>query len=192
MSREKPGEERRDGEEGAGARPEEPDEETLEHVNGILSETRDELARAEGKAALLLAAIGVASGALLAALMGDKWSPFDLRNCIEWAWWIGAVCLVASAAHLAWVVFPRTKAEKPGDQAPSYFADFAGYKTPKALGEALRYRNRSEAYDRATQQLHVVSKIVLRKYELVKRAIVLLGIAAVLCLGTALLDATVP
>lgn len=182
----------REQEEPDGAAHGEPDEETLEHVGGILSETREELARAEGKAALLLAAIGVVTGALLAALMGDRWSPFDIRNSMEWAWWLGALCLAGSIGHLTAAIFPRTKADRPADQPPSYFADFAGYETPRKLGEALRYRDRSEAYDRAAGQLHAVSKIVLRKYELVKRAIVLLSAAAGLCLGAALLDALLP
>ncbi len=182
----------REQEEPEGAELGEPDEETLEYLGGVLSETREELARADGKAALLLAAIGVATGALLAALMGGKWSPFDVRNGMEWAWWLGALSLAASAAHLALAIFPRTASTRTGDDAPSFFGDFAGYGSPAELGVALRYRDRSEAYDRAAQQLFAVSTIVKRKYELVQRAIVLLGIAAVLCLGTALLHALLP
>lgn len=170
----------------------EPDQEAVDHVSGILSETREELARAEGKAALLLAAIGVATGALLAALMGDKWTPFDIRNGLEWLWWGGALALAASVVLLATAIFPRTKVDRPKDQPPSYFADFAGFDTPAALGEALRPQDRSDAYERVAQQLYAVSEIVLRKYELLKSAIVLLGVAAVLCLGVALLDAIAP
>ncbi len=172
---------------------EEPDGEALDHARGLLAETREELSRAEGKAALLLAAIGVAVGALLAALMEGKWTPFEIRNCLEWAWWLGALSLAASATHLALAVFPKTGADgATGGGTPAFFGDFARFETPGELGDALRDRNRSDAYARTTSQLLVVSGIVLRKYKLVKRAIVLLGIAAALCLGAALLDAALP
>lgn len=169
-----------------------PDEEALAHARGLLAETREELARAEGKSALLLAAIGVAVGALLAALMEGKWTPFDLRDGLERAWWLGAACLAASAACLAVAVWPKTGADRTDDRAPSFFGDFARFEDAKALGDTLRSRDRSGVYDRTMEQLFAVSGIVRRKYRLVKWAIALVGAAAVLCLGTALLDAVLP
>ena len=169
-----------------------PDGETLDHARGLLAETREELTRAEGKSAVLLAAIGVAVGALLAALMEGKWAPFDLRNGLEWAWWLGAACLAASAACLAAAVWPKTGSDGSDDRAPAFFGDFTRFRTPEALGDALRSRGRSEAYARTTEQLVAVGRIVRRKYRLVKWAVALVGAAAVLCLGTAILDAVLP
>lgn len=50
----------------------------------ILGEAREELARADGKAGLLLAAAGVVVGALLAGLLAKDWDPTSLHDRIEW------------------------------------------------------------------------------------------------------------
>ena len=60
-------------------------------------------------------------------------------------------------------------------------------------GEELHWATaESWNYDRTTEQLVAVGRIVRRKYRLVKWAIALVGAAAVLCLGTAILDAVLP
>ncbi|MBG6184699.1 hypothetical protein IWX65_002677 [Arthrobacter sp. CAN_A214] len=47
-------------------------------------EAREELARADGKASTLLAAIGVVIGPIVAAAFGGSWHSRDLDNNIEW------------------------------------------------------------------------------------------------------------
>src|SRR5262245_8921031 len=75
--------------------PSAPGEDRTTYLVDLLKEAREELARADSKAALLLAATGVAVGALLAGLIGGKWMPFSLDNRVEWLWWFG-VASVAS------------------------------------------------------------------------------------------------
>lgn len=80
----------------------------LELGKTILREAREELARADGKASILLAAIGVVIGAIFAAILGGSWRPHHLDNNIEWLWWVGAVVGLAGATVFGSAVFPRT------------------------------------------------------------------------------------
>lgn len=57
-----------------------------EYARDLLDDTQEELVRADSKAALILAAAGVAFGALLAGLLSRDWEPFALDNRVEWAW----------------------------------------------------------------------------------------------------------
>ncbi len=149
-------------------------------------ETREELARADGKAALLLAAIGVAVGALLSSFMGGDWTPFSLHNGIEWMWWLGVICLATSIVCLSIAVWPATSTrEQNCNSAPAFYSDFASFENAASLRKALE-DHRLDEFDRDTSQLHAVSKIVARKYRMIRWGIACTGLAALLCIGTPL------
>lgn len=81
-------------------------------ARGILITAREELVRADSKASLLLSAAGVGVGALMAALLAQDWDPHELRNGIEWLWWVGAVAVLVGLIALGYSVIPRTRYRK--------------------------------------------------------------------------------
>jgi hypothetical protein len=124
--------------------------------------------------------------------MTGRWSPFELRNCVEWAWWLGALCLVAAAACLAAAVWPKTNTGVPAERRPAFFGDFARFRNARELSAALRVENHADGLERAADQLLLISGIVRRKYRFVKGAMILFGLATALCLGAALMNALLP
>lgn len=56
----------------------------------LLAESREELTRADGKASLLLAALGIGLSAILGAVLAGNWAPFVLASPWEAIWWTGA------------------------------------------------------------------------------------------------------
>ncbi len=52
----------------------------------LLVESREELARADGKASILLSALGVAADVIAAALLAGDWSPEGLHPPYRIIW----------------------------------------------------------------------------------------------------------
>ena len=170
-----------------------PSDKALEHARHFLAEAREELSRAESKAAVLLAAQGVVVGALLAALMTRRWTPFELRDgVVEWTWWLGIVCLVFAVVCLAAAVWPKIGSSDSAKRRPAFFGDFARFEDAQKLAAALRMRDEADALERAANQVLLVSRIVRRKYRFIRASMVLLGTAAALCLGSVLVNALLP
>src|ERR1035441_6347411 len=82
---------------------------TASYLADLLADTREELTRADSKAALTLAATGVVIGALLAGLFGGKWTPFDLNSKIQWLWWLGVGSAALGVFSIAAAVYPRIR-----------------------------------------------------------------------------------
>jgi len=154
----------------------------------ILAAAREELTRADGKAALLLAASGVAIGALMAALLAGAWSPSDIANGVEWIWWLGAVVATAGVGGLGYAVFPRTT-YRGKDRPPeliAYYGDVV--KTPKDdLADRLTETAASDGSS-LVDQLVSVSNIVDKKYLGIQIGLIGLAGAAILCAASVLLN----
>jgi hypothetical protein len=90
----------------------------------LLAELRGEVARADSKASVLVAAIGMTAGLLSALLAGREWSPAALSAPGTALWWTGVVSLGASLLALLLAVLPRYRRARwtPG-QPLSYFGD---------------------------------------------------------------------
>ena len=69
------------------------DPQVLEYGIALLDATREELVRADSKAALLLAGAGVGVSALLNGLMSGRWTPTVLDNRVEWLWARNCECV---------------------------------------------------------------------------------------------------
>ena len=153
----------------------------------ILRESREELNRADSKAALLLAAAGIVVSALLAALSAGDWQPTDLALCLQWVWWLGSLAGAGGLVALAYAVYPRTKYR--GNRSPAviaYFGDVVS--TPS---DQLRTRLKATAAtdgDRLIDQLKAVASIVDRKYRGIQLGLWLFAACAVLCAASALID----
>ncbi len=102
----------------------------------LLAETREELHRADGKAAMLFAIFGISFGAVLAGLIAGDWSPRDLAAGAQVVWWLGAVAAVAALVALSAAVWPRLDSNHASGRV-TYFAHVTGYRTRVALREAI-------------------------------------------------------
>jgi hypothetical protein len=159
----------------------------LGYARQLLSESREELTRADNKAALLLAAVGVVAGALLAAVVAGDWSPFSLAACVAWVWWLGATAAVVGIIFLAAAVYPVTKyrTQRPADFI-AYFGDVVSVD-----GSVLQDRliKSSQLYDaRLIDQISAISGIVDRKYRAIQAGLWFIGAGLGLALASAIAD----
>jgi len=152
----------------------------------LLLETREELVRADGKASLLLAALGVALGTILAVLftggqridvIGDLWKAF---------WWLGFAFSALGTSFLCAAVYPRAakgKAQGP----PTYYGHIVSLADEAELVRALAD---TDADRRMLAHLMVISQIVHRKYTLIRWAMYAIGVSIFLCLLAVLAGGT--
>jgi Family of unknown function (DUF5706) len=146
--------------------------------NELLTESREELARADAKASTLLAALGVAIGVIAAALLAGDWSPDRLDRGYQIVWWFGLGFTGAGSLALCLAVWPRIRHRLPGRSA-TYFDEIALLGSVDKVKAALES---TDAAGRTLTQLVAVSRIARRKYVLIRWAMCLLGIAVVLVL----------
>jgi MFS family permease len=154
----------------------------------LLVEAREELTRADQKAQTLLAAVGIAAGALLAGLLAGSWAPFTLDNRIEWLWWIGVMVAAGAIIALGMAVRPRTYRDD-GPEGLRYFRDVTVYPTRAALSTALRGGS-SDLFLRDVDQLYLMARIVVMKYTWIERGMLLIAVAATCCTLSILVNLT--
>lgn len=160
---------------------------TVSYLADLLKEAREELSRADSKAALLLATTGVAVGALLAGLLGGKWTPFDLDNRVQWIWWLGVGSAASGIYSIAAAVYPRIRRHQTTPAgAPAYYGDVAAYRNidlfRQAIGQAPDPR------ERIIDQTFRVAHIVQRKYVLLQRGLLFLLLAVLACAAAVLIN----
>jgi Family of unknown function (DUF5706) len=126
----------------------------------------------------LLAASGVATGALLAGLMAGNWTPLELQVTIQWAWWLGVAEAAIGTFLLALAVYPREQINDSGiPWAVVFYGDVLSYRSTTQLMGALE-RSAETTIERIADQLRRVSAIVDRKYRLVRRGMLILFLSA--------------
>ncbi|MFJ8625047.1 Pycsar system effector family protein [Kitasatospora sp. NPDC093550] len=152
----------------------------------MLTETREELAKADQKANLLLAALGVALAALAGALSSGNYDPLMSD------WWAGlaffgaCACGVAALVLFAGAVMPRVGT---GDRrAVHYFGDVAAGARP--LDEVRSTVEQTDLVERDLSQFVVLSRTVAAKYRYIRLGMYLgagfMGFVLVSAVGTAL------
>ena len=152
----------------------------------LLEETRQELTRADGKAATLMSASGVVISVLLAGAIAGNWDPTELGYW-QRLWWPGAVLGVVGVVAFAAAVWPRVSHKEPRETL-AFFGHVAQYKKVEDLEAALDDKASSPVVDRTVDQVLVVSKIVRMKYWLIRGGLVLLGSGLCLCALSVILD----
>ncbi|MFF8998848.1 Pycsar system effector family protein [Streptomyces achromogenes] len=150
----------------------------------LLADLRTEIARADSKAAVLVAALGMTAGLLSGLLAGRNWAPDRLSATGALLWWTGTFCLVLSLFSLLLAVLPRYR---PGAWAPgrplSYFGD---------IREAARSGRLEAALDDTVRDptagllasLAANSAIAGRKHQWIRSGLISF------CAGTVLLPAS--
>ena len=165
--------------EAAGAHGSSRDEAMLLYATSLLSGVREEIDRADAKASILLAASGVAAGALVAGLTAGTWTPLRLQTAIQWVWWLGVAESAIGIGCLALAVYPRERENDSGaPPAVLYYGDVLAYRTTAHLVAALN-RSAETTIERTADQLRQVSWIVDQKYRLIRWGMRGLFLAAV-------------
>lgn len=181
---------------------EDPPEETF--VEMLLDEGREELARADNKASVLLGAAGLVLSVFLGSVIAGDWDPTQIGNPIaEASFWVGIALSVTGVARLAAAVMPRTKHDEAKENL-AYFGHVIQYRRRGlAMRRSTRRRRDAEAkrdlhaaiaavsthrFDRMVDQVWVISLIVQRKYQHVRSGLLLIGLSSLLCVAALLVD----
>ncbi|MFV0134242.1 Pycsar system effector family protein [Streptomyces sp. HMX87] len=150
----------------------------------LLTDLRTEIARADSKAAVLVAALGMIAGVFSALLAGRNWSPGSLSAPGTAVWWAGIVALALSLFALLLAVLPRyrTGTWAPG-QPLSYFGDIQRAVRVDRLEAALADTEADPAAG-LTTALAETSRIAWRKHQWIRAGLI------AFCAGTLLLPAS--
>ena len=119
----------------------------------LLAESREELARADGKASMLLSALGVIVGVIAAALLAGDWSLDRLDHPYRIIWWVGLGLTAAGSLALCLAVWPRLRHRLPGPSA-TYFDEIALLGSVEKVRAAL---GGTDAAERTLTQLVAIS-----------------------------------
>ncbi len=161
-----------------------------EYADQVLSETREEIAHADGKASILFGVGGVVFGVVAAGLAGDGWRPSELDGWFEAVWWAGAALGAAGLVCLGMAVYPRIKvgrwffwsrlSRRPPrpSAAAHYFGDLAAHTNLQQARRAAEAGAR-DRIERTVEQAWALSKLVVSKYRLTKAALLLYALGAI-------------
>ncbi|MEU2222039.1 Pycsar system effector family protein [Streptomyces sp. NPDC018347] len=112
----------------------------------LLAELRDEIARADTKASVLVAALGMTAGLFSGLVAGRNWSPGRLSGFGTGLWWTGAAGLALSLLALLLAVLPRYRTGTWAAGRPlCYFGDIHQAVREGRLAEALADTERDPA-----------------------------------------------
>lgn len=150
----------------------------------LLIETRDEITRADNKASILLGLTAVIGSVLVAGMMAGDWTPSGLEVWPKVLWWCGVGAGACAVLFASLCVYPRF-IQPNHDGAPRYFGDIAQLDDEHALRVSL---NRGPEQDdkRIVNQLLIASRIVVRKYRLLRFSLASLGVAIVMTVASVL------
>jgi len=146
-------------------------------------ETREELARADGKATTLLGVVGLILGALLAGIIAGDWTPNDLGCVEEVVFWLGAMGAATAEALLCAAVIPRLNHDK-NREAVAYFGHVVQFESEEEFSRALDRVPRQ----RLTDQIWHISRIVQTKYRLIQLGLLALAGGLLLMAAAVLVD----
>ncbi|HZG06241.1 MAG TPA: Pycsar system effector family protein [Streptomyces sp.] len=138
----------------------------------LLAELRAEIGRADAKAAVLVAAMGVSTAAWTGAVaVAGTWEPGRPAWPGLLLWWTGCLAWAASLACLLAAVAPRYRRGSwtPGDTL-AYFHDIREAAEADELREALR-RTEERPLDSLVDALTDTSRIAAAKHRWVRAAL---------------------
>lgn len=155
------------------------DDRTRAQALTLLRDARTEIAQADQKASILLAAVGVIVIVFLGALLNGYWSPMALAAPWLWLWWTGAIAFGAAVSMFAVAVFPRIGPRGTGrGPGVSSFLDVVACSDERELYRSIE-GSHTAGTDDILRELLELSRIVYRKYVLLRVGIALLAPAAV-------------
>ncbi|MFF8956289.1 Pycsar system effector family protein [Streptomyces sp. NPDC014894] len=150
----------------------------------LLNELRTEIARADSKASVLVAALGMTAGVFSGVLAGRDWTPRELSGPATAVWWTGAGFFALALSALLLAVLPRYGGSRwqPG-QPLTYFGDVRQAARTGQLAAALASTEQTPAAG-LTAALTETSHIAARKHQWIRAGLI------AFCVGTVLLPAS--
>lgn len=147
----------------------------------LLGELRTEVARADTKASVLVAALAIAAAGVLGLSAGHGGSPRLLSKAGALLWWAGAACFVASLVCVLLAVLPRHRRRRwaPGDPL-TYFGDVWQAVRAGHLEDGLAVTQREPLHALLTS-LAENGRIAARKHLCIRVGLI------TFCIGTVLL-----
>ncbi|MFF9205520.1 Pycsar system effector family protein [Streptomyces sp. NPDC014986] len=150
----------------------------------LLADLRTEIARADSKAAVLVAALGITAGVFSGLLAGRDWSPDTLAATGAAVWWAGILSLALSLFALLLAVLPRYRGGTWSPGMPlSYFGDIQRAVRAGRLDAALA-DTEADPVSALTTALTETSRIAWRKHQWIRTGLI------AFCTGTLLLPAS--
>ncbi|WP_240118058.1 MULTISPECIES: Pycsar system effector family protein [unclassified Streptomyces] len=150
----------------------------------LLADLRGEIARADSKASVLVAALGLAAGVFSGMLAGRNWSPTSLSGPGTVAWWTGIAALALSLFALLLAVLPRYRRDAWAPGRPlSYFGDIQQAVRANRLEAALDDTERDPTAG-LVAALTETSGIAARKHQWIRTGLI------AFCVGTVLVPAS--
>lgn len=144
----------------------------------MLDETREDARNADQKASVLLAAFGIGFGALLASqLQTDGWRPTSLSPAGGVLYTLGLVSAGIAVAAAGAAIWPRYQLDVSPRHGISYWGHVAAFRSLSDLDEALK-RTPSRDALRTRHQLWQLSRLVLKKYRLIRISLSVAVLAA--------------
>jgi hypothetical protein len=144
----------------------------------LLSEAREELTRADSKAAMLLASFGLFIGIVISGLIAGDFKLDNLDCAGSYMWWVGCLLIAISVIALARAIYPNlTHGDANGPI--SYFGHAASL-DPTAIEGRLEQQLKAEC-PRVVEQLSVISDLVWLKYRCLQVALWSFGGGVALC-----------
>ena len=136
-----------------------------DYVRRLLDETREEVARADTKASIVLAGAGVVVGILLTGFVSGDVSLSGERWYVGFLVWVAGFTLISGVVLVGLAVYPRTGGAELGHGR--WFAEIEQYEHDE---EALAAAVQADANDgeRDLHQARILAGIVGRKYRLTK------------------------
>ena len=107
----------------------------------------------------------------------------QIVGAVQWIWWIGVVAAAAGGGSIATAVYPRIKRHgftRP--VVPTYYGDVAEYANSDDFGTAIKNAPDLDFNERLIDQTFQISRLVQRKYLLLRRGLLLLLIGSIACI----------
>ncbi|MGW0730955.1 Pycsar system effector family protein [Streptomyces sp. NPDC002851] len=153
----------------------------------LLTDLRAEIARADSKAAVLVAALGMTAGVLSGLLAGRSWSPGDLGAAGAVTWWAGALALALALFALLMAVVPRYGGDTWTPGRPlTYFDDIQRAARQGELAAALEVTAGAPTAG-LLAALTANSRIAARKHLWIRAGLLAFATGAVLLPGALLI-----
>lgn len=159
------------------------------YAGQLLAETREELTRADSKAATLFAGVGVVVAVVVGAVAGGEVDVSKLDTCWKFTVTLAAFLQGVGLAHLGMALHPRTTKALKGPL--HYYGDVRGYLDTHGQPDAraLRAAAAAVAADPAARDLEqfaVLAGVVRTKFGYIKVGLLASGLAAGLLVLTAI------
>ncbi|MEU6989981.1 Pycsar system effector family protein [Streptomyces sp. NPDC046465] len=150
----------------------------------LLVDLRAEIGRADSKASVLVAALGLTGGVFSGRLASSEWTPGRLGPPGQVVWWLGTISLILALFSLLMAVLPRYRGTPWTPGRPlTYFGDIRLAARTGGLADALAETARDPSLALLTA-LDETSRIAVRKHQWIRTGLI------AFCAGTALIPAS--